>query len=373
MKRCVGRVLAEPIFADRDFPAFDRVSMDGIAIAFDTFKKGKRSFQIEGIQPAGTPRKLLMNPTSCIEVMTGAILPEGTNTVIRYEDLNIENSKAEILIEDIVHGQNVHRRGTDVVQGDQVLEKDTVLSAAEIAVLASVGKSTVVCKKYPTIAIVTTGDELVPVDSIPAEHQIRSSNSLAIQAALRSNNIASSTFHVQDDAGQIQGTLKKIFSAFDVVIISGGVSKGKFDFVPEALTQLGIEKKFHGVKQRPGKPFWFGVGRGKTVFALPGNPVSTYLCFYRYIKPWLMQSLGVLDQPITAELKSDYVFPAPLTHFLQVHVGIQKGKLIAVPDPGKGSGDFANLSKVTGFLELPEDQTEFSAGEVFPYFPFRPF
>lgn len=373
LERCIGQVLGEPVFADRDFPPFDRVSMDGIAIAFAAFKEGKNSFHIEGTQPAGVPQQNLTNPANCFEVMTGAMLPQGTDTVIRYEDIRIEASIATIMIDDIVQGQNIHRKGIDVQKGKLILTESCLLSAAEVAVLASVGKSAVECKQFPSIAIVSTGDELIAVDKIPEPHQIRSSNSLAIQAALRMMNIESTTFHLQDDQKVIEQGLTKLFADFDVLIISGGVSKGKFDFIPETLSNLGIDKKFHGVKQRPGKPFWFGIGNGKTVFALPGNPVSTYMCFYRYIKRWLLKSLGIEENIVTAQLATDFTFPPPLTYFLQVQVTIQNGQLIALPDGGKGSGDFANLSRVTGFLELPEDRSDFSAGEVFPYFPFRPF
>lgn len=373
IEKCIGCVLGEPVYADRDFPPFDRVSMDGIAIAFATYENGQRSFLIEGIQPAGEAQQSLSNTKNCYEVMTGAMLPKGVDTVIRYEDVKIENGSATISVDEVTLGQNIHRKGIDVAKDGQILSESCLLSAAEVAVLASVGKSRVVCKKFPSIAIISTGDELVAVDKIPEAHQIRSSNSLAIQASLRAINIPASTFHIQDDQKIIEHELTKLFADFDVLIISGGVSKGKFDFVPDALTNLGIEKRFHGVKQRPGKPFWFGVGKGKTVFALPGNPVSTYMCFYRYIKPWLLKSLGVAQNPLTAHLASDFSFSPPLTHFLQVQTTIQDGKLIAVPDVGKGSGDFANLSKVTGFLELSENRSDFSAGEVFPYFPFRPF
>ncbi len=373
LEKCIGHVLGEPVFADRDFPPFDRVSMDGIAIAFEAFKEGKNPFHIEGTQPAGVPQQSLTNPANCFEVMTGAILPQGADTVIRYEDVKIEGGHAAILIDDIVHGQNIHRRGTDALKGGKILDGGCMLSAAEVAVLASVGKSSVVCKKFPSIAIISTGDELVSVDKIPEAHQIRSSNSLAIQASLRAMNIPATTFHIRDDQKIVEQELLKLFADFDVLIISGGVSKGKFDFIPAALENLGIEKKFHGVKQRPGKPFWFGVGNGKTVFALPGNPVSTYMCFYRYIKPWISQSMGVQQIPMTAQLATDFVFAPPLTYFLQVQVTIKNGKLMAIPDAGKGSGDFANLSNVTGFLELPEGRSDFSAGEVFPYFPFRAF
>jgi molybdopterin molybdotransferase len=153
--------------------------------------------------------------------------------------------------------------------------------------------------------------------------------------------------------------------------LSGGVSKGKFDHVPGALGAYGIEKVFHEVSQRPGKPMWFGRAKGKTVFALPGNPVSTFMCFHRYVKPWLERSFSVPVRPQWASLKTNFQFKAPLTYFLQVSIHNEKGSLIATPDAGGGSGDFANLRSIDGFLELPLSQNEFRAGEIFPYYPFR--
>jgi molybdopterin molybdotransferase len=135
-----------------------------------------------------------------------------------------------------------------------------------------------------------------------------------------------------------------------------------------------VKKLFHQVNQRPGKPFWFGVSEnGKTVFALPGNPVSTYMCFYRYIKPWILKSLRVTVPNLSASLATDFSFNPKLTYFLQVAVQAVSGKLVAFPEAGGGSGDFVNLKNVTGFLELPPDKSSFRAGEVFPYFPFRNF
>jgi molybdopterin molybdotransferase len=156
-----------------------------------------------------------------------------------------------------------------------------------------------------------------------------------------------------------------------VVILSGGVSKGKLDRVPEALKNAGIQKHFHQVAQRPGKPLWFGTGGGKIVFALPGNPVSVFLCLYQYIRPWLWYSLGAETQKSSAVLEKDFVSDIPLTHFLQVRVSQSDGMLHAMPVPGGGSGDFANLRHVSGFLELPPNAGPCSAGRSFPYIPIR--
>ena len=371
LNQAAGRVLAEKIVADRDFPPFNRVAMDGIAIVFNTFLKGQRQFSIQDIQAAGEPAKTLKDLTACIEIMTGAVLPEGTDTIIRYEDVEIKDKIASITINDVVKGQNIHSQGQDAKQQDVLLEPHILLSAAEIALLASVGKSMVDVFVFPKIAIVASGDELVDVQDTPALHQIRRSNSYALEAGIRLMGGTSTSFHLIDQKEILKNELQKIVDEHDVVILSGGISKGKFDFIPEVLEEIGITKLIQQVSQRPGKPFWFGVGNHKTVFALPGNPVSTYMCFYRYIKPWLIKSFGLSDQPMFAVLAADYKFQPKLTHFLQVKVRNEAGVLMAYPDAGGGSGDFANLKDVDGFLELPLERSEFKVGGVFSYYPFR--
>jgi len=182
--KCVGRILKETIVADRDFPPFNRVSMDGIAIDFNAFQKGQRVFKIEGIQPAGSAQISLQNSENCIEVMTGAVLPKNTNAVIRYEDVEIKNDVARIIINEVFDFQNIHEKGKDRKVGETLIEKNTIISAAEIGVFATVGKSTIKVAKQPKIMILSTGDELVDVNEKPEEHQIRRSNVFTLVAAL---------------------------------------------------------------------------------------------------------------------------------------------------------------------------------------------
>lgn len=371
LEGAAGHVLAEVCKADRDLPPFDRVTMDGIAIAFDSFRQGQRTFQLAGVQAAGQPALTLPSYDHAIEVMTGAMLPYGTDTVIRYEDLEIKNNVASILISSIEDRQNIHPQAQDARQQDVLLSPGMPLSPAETALLASIGKSSIKVYALPQTAIISTGDELVPVDTQPRPWQIRRSNGYAIQAALKEMNHPATLFHVSDDESTLKTELKKIFESHSLIILSGGVSKGKFDFIPAVMEELGIQKLFHQVSQKPGKPFWFGRSAKHTVFALPGNPVSTYLCFYRYIKPWLLKSCGIEPATSKAILAKDFSFKPALTYFLQVKIKNEDGKVMAYPDAGGGSGDFANLKQVDGFVELPMDKTEFKAGEVFPYFSFR--
>jgi molybdopterin molybdotransferase len=366
-----GRILREEVFADRDFPPFDRVAMDGIAINFESWMKGVRQFPVEDIQAAGQQPKRLTQAEACMEVMTGAMLPIGTDTVIRYEDLEIKDRKATLLIKEVQKGDNLHRQAQDAKRSDLLLSPGIKISPAEIALMASVGKKKISVASFPKTAIISTGDELVPVDLIPLPYQIRRSNSYALQASLLELGCTADQYHIPDQPEMLETEVRKILAHYELIMFSGGVSKGKFDFVPQTLERNGIQKRFHQVSQKPGKPMWFGTSSKHVVFALPGNPVSTYMCFYRYIKPWLMKSLGGQIERKTAVLAKDFTFKPALTYFLQVSVQNEKGQLLAYPKAGGGSGDFANLKDVHGFIELPAESSEFKAGQVFDYYSFR--
>ncbi|MGC1242191.1 MAG: molybdopterin molybdotransferase MoeA [Chryseosolibacter sp.] len=369
---CSGKVLAETVIADRDFPPFHRVSMDGIAIRYESWVKGRRTFLIEGTQAAGQEKKSLKDAAGCLEVMTGAILPGGCDAVIRYEDLDIRNGEATITAENIVQWQSIHLQGMDASEKQVLLTPGLLLAPSEVALLASVGKPEVSVFAPPGVAIISTGDELVEINATPSAFQTRRSNSYALQAALLQAGCDAACFHLADDKGLMEKRLADIADKYDVLILSGGVSKGKFDFVPDVMESIGIRKLFHQVSQRPGKPFWFGrSASGKVAFALPGNPVSTFMCFYKYIKPWILRSMGARVAGRSAMLAEDFSFAQPLTYFLQVEVKNEGGRLLAYPNPGGGSGDFANLKNVTGFLELPLEKNAFKAGEAFPYICFR--
>ena len=384
--KSVGRILKEEIVADRDFPPFNRVSMDGIAINFSHFKNGQRSFKIEGIQAAGSKQLLMQNPDNCIEVMTGAVLPNNCDTVIRYEDVTINNGIATINIDAINDGQNIHNKGKDRKAGDVLIHQNKIISAAEIGVLATVGKSTLKVAKQPKVMIVSTGDELVAVDQIPEAHQIRRSNVFTLVSLLERLNIPSETAHITDEKSVLKSKIKTYLQEYDVLLFSGAVSKGKYDFLPEVLEELGAEKLFHKVAQRPGKPFWFGLKNATTleikseklnnknqpvVFAFPGNPISTFVNCLAYFCPWYYKSVGLSLEEETAILGEDVTFKPNLVYFLQVKLESKFGHLVAFPMSGNGSGDLASLVKTDAFIQLPNDKTDFKKGEVYPVLRYR--
>ncbi|MEQ8423331.1 MAG: molybdopterin molybdotransferase MoeA, partial [Cyclobacteriaceae bacterium] len=243
-----GRILGEEIIADRDLPPFDRVAMDGIAISLKQFDQGQTVFPVEGVAAAGQPRKTLSHEDHCYEVMTGAPLPIGTDAVIRYEDIEILDGKASVKINKVALRQNVHGQGQDAKHGTKLLLSGTKLSPAEIALIATVGKSSVQVKTLPNAAIISTGDELVAIDEIPEPHQIRRSNSSTLQAALMSLSCKASLYHLRDEKEKLEVELRDILNKHELIILTGGVSKGKFDFIPEVLEGLGVKKHFHKVK-----------------------------------------------------------------------------------------------------------------------------
>ncbi len=378
-----GRVLAENILADRDFPPFNRVTMDGIAIRFADYAAGCRKFQIVATQAAGDapptelpiPHSAFRIPHSALEIMTGAALSSAVDTVIPYEHLQMVDGVARVGDTPVKPGQNVHTQGRDRRRGEVVMPAGQLLGPTQLSVAASVGRSTLVVKKLPRVVIVSSGDELVDVDQAPLPYQIRRSNNYVIQAVLRHYGLQAEMQHLPDDPEVIRREVALLQLYFDVILLSGGVSMGKFDYIPQALEATGVQMLFHKVRQRPGKPFWFGVfGEKGVVFALPGNPVSTFLCLHRYVLPWLERSLGFPPAPPRfAMLEKSIRFEAPLVYFMQVKLKQdEQARVWAEPLEGGGSGDFANLLAADAFLELPQEQTDFAAGEVFRVLPFSP-
>lgn len=259
-------------------------------------------------------------------------------------------------------------RGSDGAAGALILKAGTLLRPPEIAVAASVGRARLQVGRQPSFMIISTGDELIEPGEPIAEHQVRRSNAYGVMAALRARGFARiGDDHLPDDESLLHERLLLHLTTHDVVILSGGVSMGKFDLVPKVLMQLGVQQVFHKVAQRPGKPMWFGIGlRGQAVFGLPGNPVSTLVCLLRYVIPAIAAAMGTA--PVPAErvaLAAAVSFDLALTYFLPVAVEHdQWGRPWAQPRPTNGSGDFVSLISTDGFLELPPGPATYPQGHV---------
>ena len=369
----VGAILREDVAADRDLPPYDRVTMDGIAISHEAINSGQQPFVVQETLAAGQPAPELVDQHNCIEVMTGAVLPSGCDCVIPVE--RIETASGQAVLESGYRpevGQHIHHQGSDYPRGTVLLHAGMRLRPPDIAVLASVGKKTVSVAQEPKIAIVTTGDELVEIDATVLAHQVRRSNDHAIAATLCKDGLSDfSLTHVPDDRDQIESSIRNALHNCDVVILSGGVSMGKFDYLPEVLENTDVRQVFHNVSQRPGKPMWFGVGPGEqSVFALPGNPVSALVCMRRFVVPALRRAAGMAPTPSTIVRLAEMVrFKPELTWFLPVCLHRDDdGQIHAEPRPPNTSGDFATLSKSDGFVELERDRAEFPRGHTATFF-----
>jgi molybdopterin molybdotransferase len=364
-----GSVLRENVYAERDQPPFDRVAMDGVALASTAAAGGRRRFKLQATQAAGEPPATLQADENCIEVMTGAVLPVGCDTVVPVERLRSADGYAEL--DSGVPAppwKNVHRRASDRTQGALLLSAGSVLNAPEIAVAAGAGMARVRVSSQPAIVVVSTGNELVEPGDPIAPHQIRRSNAYAVVAALRQRGFQRvADDHLPDDAQRLRERLRLHLGTHEVLILSGGVSMGRYDLVPGVLQEIGVRCVLHGIAQRPGRPMWYGTtSEGRSVFALPGNPVSTLVCLIRYVVPALYAAMGMppADRERVA-LAAPIHWDAKLTGFVPVRVSNDDwARPWATPCQTNGSGDFASLASTDGFVELPPGPAEFAKGYV---------
>lgn len=372
LTQAAGAVLRENIYAERDHPPFDRVAMDGIALAAASAVSHSGRLRVTGLQAAGDPPLTLSGPDACIEIMTGAMLPRGCDAVVPVEQLQRTGDLVEFGRKAVQPWQNVHRRGSDCQQGALLLAAGTRLSAPEVAIAAGAGMARVRVSAQPMIVVISTGNELVEPGEVIEPHQVRRSNAYGITAALRQHGFARvSDDHVRDDEAELTARLDFHLRTHDVLILSGGVSMGKLDLVPKVLERLGVTLVFHHVAQRPGKPMWFGVSQaGPAVFALPGNPVSTLVCLSRYVMPALRAAMGqAARDPRRMALATPVEVKAPLALFMPVKVDCDEwARTSATPCPTNGSGDFTALAGTDGFVELPPGPNTFAKGFVTRFF-----
>ncbi len=350
--------------------------MDGIAIASAAYVKGQRRFWIEGMQKAGEPQRQLSSQEGCLEVMTGAVLPHGVDCVVPVEEISVSEGYATLLetakggraVSPPKPNKHVHLAGSDCAAGDIIVPAGLNLTAPHLGAAAAFGCSTLQVAYAPSVAIVATGDELVDPSAEPLGHQIRKSNPYAIAAALQRCGVDRIThLHAPDERDALRKCIESQLGNCDMLILTGGVSMGKLDFVPGVLADLGIRASFHKIRHKPGKPFWFGVGpNGLPVFALPGNPASVLVCLCRYVLPALRKAMGgKASMPMMAALDHDVPAPGNLTHFRPATIlHTLDGSLHATLVAQQGSGDFSGWAKSDGFIELVPGDALLTAGSV---------
>jgi len=372
LTQAAGAVLRENVYAERDQPPFDRVAMDGIALSASAAAQNSGRLRIACTQAAGDPPQSLPDDSSCIEIMTGAILPRGCDAVVPIEQVRRNGEFAEIGRTPVPPWQNVHRRGSDCRQGALLLAAGTRLSVPEVAIAAGAGMARLRVSAQPMIMVISTGNELVEPGENIEPHQVRRSNAYGITASLRQHGFARiADDHVRDDEAELSERLGFHLHTHDVLILSGGVSMGKLDLVPRVLEKLGVSLVFHHIAQRPGKPMWFGVSQaGPAVFALPGNPVSTLVCLSRYVLPALRAAMGqIAKEPPRVAITAPVEVRVAMAYYLPVKLRTDEwGRTSAEPCPTNGSGDFTALAGTDGFIELPPGPNTFPKGFVARFF-----
>ncbi len=305
-----------------------------------------------------------------IEIMTGAVLPRNSDCVIPVERISIEDGIATVEAGYAAERlQFVHPQGSDYAAGHEVLGPGRVITPVDVAIIASCGMQNVQVSRQPVVRVVSTGNELVPAGKPVEPHQVRLSNGPALVAMLSEQGFdRASDEHLVDEPALLRKRLSEILDESTVLILSGGVSMGQADYVPQVLEELGVKLVFHKISQRPGKPMWFGMGpAGQAVFALPGNPVSSLVCCRHYVLPALFQASGRRRPPAeSAVLAEDLTFKPKLTCFMPVRLKSDDGLLLAIPVPTNTSGDFASLSGTDGYVELALEQDEFPEGSTVP-------
>ncbi len=356
LEEAAGRILRENVAADRAFPAFDRVMMDGYALRFADWQAGQRSFRVTGSAPAGRAAVALSGEIgTCVEVMTGAPCPPGSDCIVPVEEV-IGNDPGSVRFSESaapVAGRFIHRAGSDAAAGEVLLKSGGLLGSREIGVAASCGAAWLVVSCAPKIAVVATGDELVGVDEVPAPHQIRQSNAHSLAAALqRAGYPPQHAGVMNDEVSAARPAMEQLLAAHDWLVLTGAVSQGARDFVPALLAELGCRKIFHGVAQRPGKPAgcWIGPA-GQVVMALPGNPVSALTGLHAFVLPALAVASGLPRLAARRVVMDDRTVRLPgFTRHLPVTLRAD-GR--AEPAATGNSGDFIGLLNSDGFITLP--------------------
>ncbi|MEI8347580.1 MAG: molybdopterin molybdotransferase MoeA, partial [Pseudomonadota bacterium] len=337
------------------------------------WKDGHRDFPVESVIFAGEPPKQLSKRGYCLVVMTGSVLPIGTDSVIPYEELSIEQGTAKIKKDlSFSAGQYVHPEGSDFKAGDELLRPGQILHAAAVGVTASQGYAEILVGDLPKVCLVTTGNEIVELGQNVLPHQIRRSNFYSLQTQLSAYGVEQiENVHLPDDPLKVQENLEYILSRFSVVIICGGVSAGKLDLIPRTLKALGIKEVFHTVAQKPGKPLWFGTGKNnQLVWGLPGNPISALVTLRRYVIPALFKAQGYsLPAHQYAVLGEDWFKNNDLAQFLLVRLeSDQHGITQAYPIDPKNSGDLGALRLAQGFIEVNGTSGPFFKARCLPLY-----
>jgi molybdopterin molybdotransferase len=360
-----GRVLAEDAIADRDYPPFHRSTRDGYAVRCADLSSLPALLRMVGEVRAGEHFAGKIAPGQCVQIMTGAPLPPGADAVVMIEHTRVRDSQVEVQ-QAVDRWDNVVRQGSEAAAGSTVLRRGRRLGAGEMGLLASLGKANVNVFRRPSVAILPTGDELVQVEQSPEWFQIRNSNAVSLAAQVAAaGGIPRPLGIARDEKTALRNLIEEGLGT-ELLLLSGGVSAGKYDFVEQVLREIGAEFYFQSVAIRPGKPLVFGRARESFFFGLPGNPVSTFVTFELFARPAIGMLGGAeFESPIflRARLAKPFRQKPGLTAFLPARVALQNAHPVVDLVGWQGSGDLVGVAAANCFLVVHPAQTELAAGD----------
>ena len=365
-----GRVLADDVIAKVNIPPFDNSSMDGFAvIASDldrTSESNPVSLKIAGESSAGNPFQKKLKSGFAVRVMTGGVIPAGADAIVPIEMANTSGSEDVSFANPAQRGQCIRLAGEDIQRGEIILKRGMVLDPPQIGILASLGLSKVRLYRKPHVNLLATGDEIVDIHKSPKEGQIRNSTTHTLAAYVdREGGEAESLGIVPDKRKRLKNKVKEGLDA-DILLITGGVSVGKYDYVKEILEALGVEIKFWRVNIKPGRPLVFGLWKKTLVFGLPGNPVSTSVTFLQFVRPALHKMSGRIPSPpirLTATIDHEFSKSDGKRHYVRCIVEPVDGQLVARSTGTQSSGVMSSMSKANALMIVPESVSILQRGD----------
>ena len=366
LQKALGYWIASPIHAPMQVPSFDNSGMDGYAFAWED---GGDSRQLAQVVQAGTFPDFTLQPGTAVRIFTGAPVPKGADTIVQQEWVRVEGDRIFFELGKLTQGMNLRRAGSQCEQGQLILQEGTRITPGTLGLLASLGLEEVSVFAAPQVSIILTGDEVVEVGQALQPGQIYNANGPALLGYLSQLGISAvKVYKLKDDPNEVIRVIGEALASSDVLLLTGGISVGDYDFVKEGLEQNGVETLFYKVKQKPGKPLLAGVKGSKLVFALPGNPASVLTCFMQYVKPSLGQWMGnpaAWEQARSYPLATNWEKQVKLTVFLKARLVAGEVEVL----PGQESFNLLSFGSADGLIEIREDQQALKEGALVSFYP----
>ncbi len=366
LTQAVGKFASSPIFAPINVPSFDNSGMDGYAFAWEDQGESRKLAQV--VQ-AGSKGDFALEKGTAVRIFTGAPVPKGADTVVQQEWVDVIGDSIFFELGKLTRGMNVRKAGSQCQEGELILNSNTPITPGTIGLLASLGIQEVEVYSAPRISIILTGDEIIEIGQTLQPGQIYNANGPALITYLSQLGISEvEVCKVKDEKSEVTRVIKEALEVSDVVLLTGGISVGDYDFVKGSLEENGVEQVFYKIKQKPGKPIFSGIKGEKMVFALPGNPASVLTCFIQYVKPCLLRLLGnpsAWQTPAYFPIASDFNKKAPLTFFLKAK--LENNQVVILP--AQESFNLLSFGIADGLVEIPEDQDRVEGGSMVAFYP----